>query len=205
MALGLSPSPESKTFREREKRETMRDEILRMLHERLAADVRADEWDEPPSLSLILMGSSGTVIIEPMPITQEIWNLGPVHRVLDIVAEVTRSAAESGWQWLEEGQSFLGIFLFSEGWAVSSTIEADDLPRIQEYMAAGGRLADHPAGVECKMISALLTDGSSLHLTHFRNGETIGPKDGEETGHEVAGRVPDGLSAVLAAFTGAGS
>ena len=179
---------------------TMRDEILRVLREYLSADVSVDEWDEPPSLSLILRGPDEAVIFEPMPVGEDIWNMGPVHRVLEVVATVTRETTGRGWQWLSEDESLLGVALFSEGWGVSTTVQAGELSKIEKYMAAGGRLADHPAGVECKMISAALTDGSSLHLTYFRDGEFVDTND--KGGGEVAGRVPDGLNAILAAFSG---
>ena len=177
----------------------MKDEILRMLREYLSADVSLDEWDEPPVLSMILKGLDGAPIFEPMPIG-DIWGTAPVHHVLEVVATVTRETTGRGWQWLSEGESLLGVALFSEGWGVSTTVQAGELSRIEKYMAAGGRLADHPAGVECKMVSAVLTDGSSLHLTYFRDGEFVDTNDKGDG--EVAGRVPDGLNAILAAFSG---
>lgn len=179
----------------------MRDEILRSLKEQLDANVRNDEWDEPPLLCMIVRGTGGMLMFEPMPVGS-IWDKGPVHQILHVIAHITRSTSNSGWKWLQEDEALLGVALFSEGWAVSSDVKEGDYATIQAYMEAGGRLADHPSGVEVKTVNAVLTDKSMLMLTHFRGGETIAPNEGDVS-HQVSGRIPDGLSEILDAFTGA--
>lgn len=178
----------------------MRDEVLTALKDYLDADVKADKWDEPPILSLILKGPSDMLMFEPMPVGP-VWDRGPVHHVLHVVANVTRRTVERGWQYTAVTERIIGVALFSEGWAVSASVKEGEYADIQKYMEAGGRLADHPAGIEVKTVNAVLTDGSMLMLTHFRNGETISPSEEEDGTHEVAGRIPDGLQEVLAAFT----
>lgn len=177
---------------------TLKEEILTSLRAYLAVDVSADEWDEEPSLVLIVRGTDGTPSFDPMPIPGAIWGAAPVHNVLWATAKTTQMFTEGGHVWVQPGETLLGVALFSEGWGVSTSVKNDELQQIQDYMRAGGRLVDHPLGVECKMVTASLVDDTVVTLTHFRNGESI---DSGEVG-SVEGRVPEALSAVLSAFKG---
>lgn len=174
----------------------MRDEIETVLTEYLAVDVKADTWDEAPGLSLIIRAADGAPRFELMPVGEEIWSRGHVHEVLRAVSHATRTFTAGGWNWLQPGEELLGVALFSEGWGVSSKSTGQEWEEVQTYMENGGRLADHPAGVECKMVSAALTSGESVMLTYFRHGEQIEPSPDTE----VQGRIPEGLQRLLAAF-----
>jgi hypothetical protein len=176
----------------------MRDEILAELRMYLAADVSGDVWDEEPTLAIVLRRPDGGFTFETVPVG-DVWGKAPVHEVLHAVAVITGRFTADRWEWLRTGEALLGVVLFSEGWGVSTKVDAGEMEAIQAYMAAGGRLADHPSGVECKMVNAVLSDGSVLMLTHFRGGETVDPNG---DGGNVEGRVPDALREVLAAFQG---
>jgi hypothetical protein len=175
----------------------LKDEVLTVLREYLAVDVHADEWDEPPSLSIIIRGTDGVPNFERMPVSLDAWEAAPVHKVLWATTQVTRMATERGWQWTDPGEEILGVALFSEGWGVSQKTPGPEVDALAAYMDAGGRLADHPLGVECKMVNAvLMPDGEIVMLTHFRSGEQVDPNDGGD----LSGRIPDALRDLLRAF-----
>lgn len=181
---------------------TLKDEILTSLKAYLAVDVSGGEWDEEPSLVLVTRVADGTSNFQPLPVPEAIWSAAPVPNVLWATAHTSQLFADRGYTWLDPDVSLLGVALFSEGWGVSTSVKSDELHQIQDYMKAGGRLADHPLGVECKMVTSVLVDGTVLMLTHFRNGETLDSNDSKDGVGSVEGRVPDGLKALLAALQG---
>jgi hypothetical protein len=157
----------------------------------LDIDVAADVWDERPSLALIYQDAEGVVCFGPVPLGESVWGTAPPHQVVWAAGEIARDLHRAaGWSPFEDGETLLGLVLFSEGWGVTG--KPDD--GLREY-AEHHRISDHPDRVEMKMVSAVLTDDSVIMLTHARGGKTeASPTIG------VEGRIPDALRSALTAF-----
>jgi len=161
----------------------------------LDVDVAADRWDEEPSLALIFKDPEGVVCFAPVPLGQGVWGAAEPHKVVWAAGQVALDLHRlSGWSPMEEGETLLGVVLFSEGWGVSSSAP-DAATALMEWTQAGKRLVDHPLAVEFKMVSAVLTDGTVVMLTHQRGGVTE-----SKPAHGVEGRIPDALRKALADF-----
>jgi hypothetical protein len=176
----------------------VKDDVLTMLKEFLTLDVQGDEWDETPWLALVVRDNDGKVVLERMPVEEQMWSIAPVYRVVQAIADTTRSFTEKGWMWSEDAGRLLGVVLFSEGWGISVSATGDEMKSVQNYMESGGMLANHPLGIECKMVTAVLATGEWAMTTYFRNGETV---DNEYQGGPE-GRVPEALHELLEAFVG---
>jgi hypothetical protein len=170
--------------------------ITEALARYLDIDVAADNWDEPPSLALIIENPEGIVDFAPVPITGEMWAKAEPWRVV-VAAGKAAVAMREGFNAtpLSEGDTFTGIVLFTEGWGLSeaTTDKAQDLTR---WLRAGGRIENHPDRTEYKLVNALLTDGSLIMLTHARGGKTVS----DPAYQAVEGRIPDALRSALIDF-----
>lgn len=160
----------------------------------LDINVAADQWDEQPSLALIIQDAEGVVDFSPVPIGEEAWSAAPPHLVVVAAGHTALALSRMlGWSPTSNGETLLGVVLFSEGWALSG--KADDEGALREY-AENHSIANHPERVEMKMVSAVLTDDTVLMLTHPRGGATeIKPPY-----HAIEGRIPDALRRALTAF-----
>jgi len=161
----------------------------------LDVDVAADKWDEEPSLALIFKDPEGVVCFAPVPLGQGVWGAAEPHKVVWAAGQVALDLHRlSGWSPMDEGETLLGVVLFSEGWGLSETNPAEG-GLLRRWVESGNRIAEHPQRVEFKLVSAVLTDGTVLMLTHQRGGVTESkPASG------VEGRIPDSLRKALRDF-----
>jgi len=172
----------------------VKDTIQETLTQYLNLDAATGEWDEEPNLALIVQGADGEVTFAPVPVGTEAWSAAPPYQVVWAAGETARLVhSTTGWSPLEKGESLLGIALFSEGWGLSA--KADDANALKEWVEGGGQIMNHPDRVEFKMVTALLTDKTTIMLTHPRGGSTEVMDEGA-----IEGRIPDSLGKALTAF-----
>lgn len=154
--------------------------------------VASDEWDLAPTLAILLDGPDGEVLIEPIPLPNEMWDSVSPHQVVIAAGKSFAAMHEAiGWTpFLDDTVTLRGVVLFSEGWAVSEH-SREAAEALQAWMAAGHRLSEHELAVEVKMVSAVLVDDSLVMLTYARN-QTPFPE-----GEATEGRIPDSLRELL--------
>jgi hypothetical protein len=167
--------------------------IQEALTQFLNIDVASGEWDEPPSLVLIVQNRDGSVTFDPVPVG-EAWGAAPPYMVIVAAGQSARKVHEiTGWSPLEKGENLLGIALFSEGWGLSA--DAADADALKAWVEAGNKIEGHPNRVEFKMVTALLTDENTIMLTHERGGKVEVMKEGT-----MEGRIPESLRRALSDF-----
>ena len=167
----------------------MSEAIREALQQYLDVDIAADEWDEPPSLVLIVQRSDGTTEFVPVPVGDEGWAAGEPYRVVIATADATRILHErTGWTPFVAGEELLGVALFTEGWGLAQNNPVE-VAGVEKWLKRGHRLSEHPLAVEVKLVTAVFADDPPIMLTHARGNVPL-PQD--DLG-EVGGRVPEAL------------
>lgn len=149
-----------------------RQRLERVVADTMTAAIVRDEWDLPPDLVLWFAHEDGMEHIS-MPAFQMIVQMveGQIAEVPRVAAILVRKAAEDGVVLFERvrGQAFLaGIMYLHEGYGFMDQALENNLAEINAYLERGGKIADHPLGVETRNITVVGPGSYAYAAVHVR-------------------------------------
>lgn len=146
-------------------------------------------WDEPPMLASLHVTRPGVISLLPFPFRIENQPGGFLEFIAG-VAEATPAHAHTFVDRPDAKGPTFGLAFVSEGWMLDVK-DPDEITRVRE---SGMSLADHPARVEVRNISAVDITGQLFFINRIR-----GQKPTWHNNMEVGGRVVESLRRILLA------
>lgn len=167
---------------------------------------KADAWDVPPVLVMLLRArSDGEIMWAELPGFDLILARleGQLREVPTVAAEVVRRAAADGYPVVpaDAEVDLVGIMLCHEGWGFMRPADDAQAAEMAEW-ARTKSIADHPLGVETRNITVVGADGFYLSAVQVRGeAEPVLMASDDGSGAHATGYVMDGLRDLHAAIT----
>lgn len=173
-----------------------RDRLERVVKDTMDAAIAADQWDLPPDL-VLWFAHEGDLEHLSMPAFQMIVQMvdGQIAEVPRIAATLVRKAREDGVPLFERvrGEAFLaGIMYLHEGYGFMGEALENNRAEIDAYLDRGGKIADHPLGVETRNITVVGPGSYAYAAVHVR-GEAEPVLLGSGDTAAAGGHVIDGM------------
>lgn len=165
------------------------------------------EWDVSPTLLVVAevpapdgRKDRAAFITEPMTIPPTDVPLPSLLRLIAEIIDVETVSPPERWQ------RAVGLVLMAEAYSLSIPAEAteDEAASVLRWVGAGNSPADHPWGVETKMVNALDCHGTVYVSEYLRDRPTEDEPQVLTTFddvRELQGAVPDAMHAALAAIS----